>query len=192
MDPRRQAENQIHLHSGRDGGIQDRRVMREMRPGYKTMASGPERSACLHLGGARGVRSDSGGCQGPERGPEYETRPSAPEGTGRRCRDLRRNGAPFSSPSPGAPGEGVHIAWAGRLRSLVAAGCTSGRCMRHSTGIPLGVIECAALCLSAGDRYQGSALQEWRTGRQICIPTRWRQDLCWLLSAQKSGTTLVV
>ena len=69
-------------------------------------------------------------------------------------------GRPFSpfGPGPSAPVEGKRTAGTRRLQSL-AAGWTNGRCVRHSAGIPLGVVGCEALYPSGGDRYQSSALQ---------------------------------
>ena len=87
MDPRRQDAHRINVDKDRSGPIRDRQLMRAAQPGCKTKASGGGRSACQTLGDPRGVRGDSGGRQAPERGPEYERRPSAPEETGCRCRD---------------------------------------------------------------------------------------------------------
>ena len=164
MDPRQQARHQINVRNDRKGGIWDRQLMRAMRAGCKKKASSAGRSACQTLGDTGGVRRDSGGRQGPERGPEHKRRPSAPQQTGCRCRDEGAMGG-LSAPSAPAP---------------VPPWRTSAR--RGPDG-------CKAWL--QGDRYQDSALQGWRTGRRIGIPTRWHQDFSWLLSAQKPGTTLV-
>ena len=45
MAPQRQTENQIMGRCGRDGGMQDRRLMRAAQPGCKTTACGTGCSA---------------------------------------------------------------------------------------------------------------------------------------------------
>ena len=55
MDPRRQTENHINVHSGRTGGMQDGRLMRAARPGCKRTACGADCSACLLLVCSAGV-----------------------------------------------------------------------------------------------------------------------------------------
>ena len=92
MDPRRRAGHQIHVSSGRDCGIQHRRLMRVTRVGSRTKASGAGRSACPTPGATRGVWGDSGERHGPERG-------SSMRGIHRRTRRLATGAA-----TEGAPG----------------------------------------------------------------------------------------
>ena len=109
MDSLRQTGNQINDRSGRDGRMQDRRLMRAARPGRKTTACGADWSACLALGNMPSVQQDGGGRRRPKRGPEYEQRPSAPEGTPASsgypptCAAAPRLPAPLLSPDCPAP-----------------------------------------------------------------------------------------
>ena len=130
MDPRRWAGRQINVSSGRDSGTRDCWLMRATRPGSRATANAVSRSACPTPGHPRGLWRDTGQRQDPERGPEYERRPSTHEGTGDGCGDGRSIGAAIRSfgPGPSAPPEGGRTAGTQRMKSWLQGGPTGDVC----------------------------------------------------------------